>query len=250
MTREFKEVSGKWITLVTLIYYLEGGIYELVEDYGCVRPRVEVRQGFGSYVIEYCCEELKEVPKELLILDEAREKNLVSSYNANVCRNGVDVTSILNNVINSAVKESVNLLLPYSTLTRQSGIEHLFVILNDGKGYLIEGERNRAYVPLTNMIISMHTHPDNCIPSPHDVRALSHILMGRGFGGGIVASDCHFAIMRVGPFLEEDMMELIKFRNALREMRLDRLNYYLGRGGIGTNLRIYTNYVGISQTRL
>lgn len=250
MSREFTEISKRWIELAALAYYLEGGIYELADDYGCVKPRVGVRKDFRGYAVEYCCEELEEVPKELLILSEAREKSVVSSYRINICKNGVEMTSLLNSVVNSTVKESVNLLLPYSTLTHQTNIEYLFVILDDGKGYLIEGEEGKVYVPLTNVIISMHTHPDNCIPSPHDMRTLSNVLMNRGLGGGIVAHDCYLAVVRVGPFLEEDMMELIKFRNALKEPQLDKLNYYLVNGRIGVNLRIYTNYAGITQSRI
>lgn len=249
MSREFTEVNKKWIDLVTLAYYLEGGMYELMEDYGCAEPRVGVREDSKGYVVEYCCGELDEVPEELSILNEAREKGVVSNYRISICKNGVEITSLLNNVINLVVKESVNLLLPYSTLTHRSSVEYLFVILNNGKGYLIEGEEDKVYVPLTDVIISVHTHPDNCIPSPHDIRALNNILMNRGLGGGVVAHDCHFIIVRAGPFLEEDMMELIKFRKALREPQLDRLNYYLVKGRIGVNLRIYTNYTGITRSR-
>ena len=241
------EITERWTISVAQTYYVESGVYELVEDYGCTDPRVTIERGFKGDLIRYCCDGLKELPCKLLTLEEAKENEVIDDYRVEACRNGRTLSELLINTGALATRETIDILLPYSAWTHQSGVEYLFVLRSNGKGYLIEGEESRVYTPLNDILVSAHTHPDNCILSPHDVRLLKNILMNRGFGGGVIAQDCYFTVLRVGPFLEEDMMELIGFGNALRKLRVDEINNYLRQGYIGTNLRIHTNYSSISM---
>lgn len=247
MVKRITEIAGKWIASVAQTYYVESGVYELVEDYGCTDPRVTIEKGFKGDLIRYCCGGFEEFPCKLLTLEEAKENEVIDNYRVEICRNGRALPELLINIGALATRETINMLLPYSAWTHQSRIEYLFVLRSNGKGYLIEGEESRVYTPLNDILVSVHTHPDNCVLSPHDVRSLKNILMNRGFGGGVIAQDCYFTVLRVGPFLEEDMMELIEFGNALKRLRADEINNYLRQGYIGTNLRIYTNYSSISM---
>lgn len=247
MSKQFVEISEKWTSLIAMFYYVEGALYELVEDYECLNPKVRIEYGAGTPVVEYCCEKIAKIPSELVSLEEGKEDNVVTEYRYSneACGRGEELYSLLNKITSHVLVKSIEMMTPYTYTTIHSGIEYLLVVLSNGKGYLIEGEENRIAVPMSRALFSLHTHPDNCILSPHDVRSLSNTLMYRGIGGGVVSRDCYLIIVRSGPFTEEDLMELIRFKDALRKMRINDLNRYLERSFVGTNLRIHTNYLHI-----
>ncbi|MEO3993808.1 MAG: hypothetical protein QN229_05865 [Desulfurococcaceae archaeon TW002] len=244
MSKQFVEISEKWTSLVAMFYYVEGALYELVEDYECLNPKVRIEYGTRAPVIEYCCEKIVEIPNELVSLEEGKENNVMTEYryNSEACERGEELYSILNKITNHVLVRSIELMTPYTYATIHSGIEYLLIVLSNGKGFLIEGEENKVAVPMSRALFSLHTHPSNCLLSPHDVRSLSNTLVYRGIGGGVVSKDCYLILVRSGPFTEEDLMELMRFKDALRKIRINDLNRYLERGFVSTNLRIHTNY--------
>jgi len=250
LSKQFVEVDERWTHLIAVFYYVEGALYELVEDFGCVNPRMRVRNDASASFIEYCCEKISEKPGELVSLEEGKENEVISGYeySDDTCSMGEDPYTLLNKkVVKEVLSKSIELLTPYTHITSQTGIEYLLTVLSNGRGYLIEGEENKIVVPMSKALFSLHTHPNNCLLSPHDVRSLSNTLMYRGIGGGVISRDCYLVLIRSGPFTEEDLMNLVKFREALRRMRIDELNDYIGRGSVGTNLRIHTNYLHIRR---
>jgi len=247
--KQFVEVSDEWTSSIAVFYYVEGAFYELVEDYGCIDLKVRVESDAKTPTVRYCCKEINEEPSELVSLEEGRENGVLAGYRycGEVCRGGEGLYSLLNKIANQVLAKSVELLTPYTHVTSQSGIEYLLAVLSNGKGYLIEGEENRILAPVSRALFSLHTHPSNCLLSPHDVRSLSNTLMYRGIGGGVLSRDCYLVLMRSGPFTEEDLIELLRFRDSLRKIRVDELNNYLKRGFVSANLRIHTNYLHIRQ---
>jgi len=250
LSRQFLEIDEEWTHLIAMFYYVEGALYELIEDFECVNPKVRVRDKPTAPSVEYCCEEIGEKPDELMSLEEGRENEVVANYeySDDACSMGEDPYTLLNKkIVKEVLSKSIGLLTPYTYITSQTGVEYLLAVLNNGKGYLIEGEETKIAVPMSKALFSLHTHPNNCLPSPHDVRSLSNTLMYRGIGGGVISRDCYLILIRSGPFTEEDLMELIRFRDALRRMQVDELNDYIGKGSVGTNLRIHTNYFRIRR---
>ncbi|MEM2283909.1 MAG: hypothetical protein QXL29_04780 [Zestosphaera sp.] len=249
LSKQFTEINEKWISSIAVFYYVEGALYELVEDYECVGPKVRIEHNVKTPTVEYCCQKMTKVPGELVSLEEGKENNVIAGYRyrSEACWEGEELYSLLNKMVSQVLINSIKLMTPYTHVTSQSGIEYLLAVLSDGKGYLIEGEENKIVVPISKALFSLHTHPNNCLLSPHDVRSLSNTLMYRGIGGGVISRDCYLILVRSGPFTEDDLMDLMKFRNALRKMKVDDLNHYLKRGFIGTSLRIHTNYFHISQ---
>lgn len=249
MSKQLIEISEEWTSLIAAFYYVEGAFYELVEDYECVDLKVSIEGNTKIPTVRYCCKEINKEPSELVSLEEGRENGVLMSYwyRGEVCREGEDPYSLLNKIANQVLVKSIELLAPYTYLTSQSGVEYLLAVLSNGRGYLIEGEENKILVPISKALFSLHTHPSNCLLSPHDVRSLSNTLMYRGIGGGVVSRNCYLVLMRSGPFTEEDLIELLRFRDALRKVRIDELNNYLKRGFVSANLRIHTNYLHIRQ---
>jgi hypothetical protein len=250
LSKQFVEIDEGWTHLIATFYYVEGALYELIEDFECVNPKVRVRGEPAAPSVEYCCVKIGEKPEELMSLEEGVENEVIASYEYgdDACSVGEDPYTLLNEkIVKEVLSRSIGLLTPYTYITNQTGVEYLLAVLNNGKGYLIEGEENKITVPMGRTLFSLHTHPNNCLPSPHDVRSLSNTLMYRGIGGGVISRDCYLVLVRSGPFTEEDLMGLIRFRDALRRMRVDELNEYIGRGAVGTNLHIHTNYLRISR---
>ncbi|MEM0247057.1 MAG: hypothetical protein QW432_05905 [Desulfurococcaceae archaeon] len=93
----------------------------------------------------------------------------------------------------------------YAWKTHISGVEYYLGVLFNGKGFLIEGEKNKVILPGTPQCFSAHTHPlDPPVPSKNDVKAVNRILVDRGIGHVIEAVRSSLAIYRVRPLSLRD----------------------------------------------
>ena len=80
MSKQFVEIDEGWTHLIATFYYVEGALYELIEDFECVNPKVRVRGEPAAPSVEYCCEKISEKPEELMSLEEGVENEVIASY--------------------------------------------------------------------------------------------------------------------------------------------------------------------------
>lgn len=247
--REAFEVDMSWIKKVAIMYYIERGLLELIEDFECPDARVRIEEGWRGDVVRLCCcgSEL-EAGASIPSLGEAIDEGLIEKYYVeSSCCEGLGIAEIQFESYSTIVKNFHDVLTPYVGLTHGSGVEYLFVVFKDGRGLVLEGEANKISVPLKNSLFIVHTHPGSCLPSPHDVRSIINLLLEGGFGGGVQGVGCYFLILRKGFFTEEDLMEIIEFKNALSSGDYDRVNAWLRFGKLSSNLYMHTNYLSIRQ---
>jgi len=244
------EVTGEWskkLALLThLVNILEGirSDFECMDSYICEPLNLDEVLGSSIRICTYKCnlelrnEDLRAYFDELVryeLINDFRVKHLTykPSINEVITRN--DIYSKLSSLFD----ELFSYLGSYVLRTSIEGIEYMVIVLRNGKAALLEGERNSISIPNVGVIASAHTHIKGCLPSPHDVRSLMHMLFDGGIGLGIMSRECLLKIIRVGPFTEDDYYELALFRNYLRRHDVDSLRSYLGKGFIGRNIRLF-----------
>jgi hypothetical protein len=130
--------------------------------------------------------------------------------------------------------------------TRSYGLEHALLLLEDGKIFLLEGEREHVTLPEIRCFIFIHTHPSPlCLPSKQDIRQAATFFMNNGFLNAIASSQCLFIMYRRWLLGEEDILTLKDLES--------RINSFYKRSRdplveIGNMLR--HTYIGVSISLL
>jgi len=229
------EVTSRKTKRIALLTLIINGIESLIGGYGCREVKAVLNNDEVTICYRFCDEE----PEEGYELDEALNHGLLSSYTVDQCDEGIELRKLYDYVANELIKASSSILSSFALRTSVEGIEYMLVIFRDGLALLLRGERNKVVIPAVKAVASVHTHPEGCIPSPHDIRSLINNFLDGGIGGGIISTDCKLFILRSGPFTENDYLAISKFRKELSSRDIDALKQRFSEGSISQNLRIY-----------
>ncbi len=222
----------KKIALLTLVI---NALESFAGGFGCKDLRYSIRES-GVRICYSACEEEVDEGYEL---DDAVNYGLIKEYSIRKCNEGNKHRKIYEEASNLFIKAVTSYLSTYVARTQAIGIEYMFLVLRNGRGFILEGEKNRVVIPGIKSVASAHTHPEWCLPSPHDVRSWINLLLEGGFGAGIVSPKCRFFLVKTGPFTEEDYIEISRFRGKLSSKDFKKIDEALRAGKIGENLRIY-----------
>ena len=229
------EVTSRKTKRIALLALIINGIESLVGGYGCRGVRAKLNNDELTVCYRACDEE----PEEGYELDEALNYGLLSSYTLDECDEGITLGKLYYNVANELIRTSASILSSFALRTRAEGIEYMLVIFRDGLALLLRGERNKVVIPAVKAVASVHTHPEGCVPSPHDIRSLINNFLEGGIGGGIISTDCKLFILRSGPFTEDDYLAISRFRKELGARNINFLKQRFAEGTISQNLRIF-----------
>ncbi len=245
MFRREIEVTSTWSLKLALYNHLINGLESVMAEYGCgsvsaVLPEIIEPHGFSEVII--CYSGCSEVPYEGFELDNITRYKLASDYVFKHCHEGWSLNELYSQALDLFLRNIPSFLRSYSIRTALEGIEYMLIVLQNGRAVLLEGEKNKVVIPSVKAVASAHTHPKNCIPSPHDIRSLTNILLEGGLGASIVSPNCILTIFRKGPFTEDDYLALVSFIKNLRKNSLNELGQLLARGILSKNLRIMMHH--------
>jgi len=234
------EVTSSWTELLALINYLVNGLESITAEYECTKVGLDITEDISEVLrgtARICYVGCNERPSEGFEISEAVKAGLLRSYVFSYCEPTFRLPDLYSEVA-KLFSNAVSYLRPYALRTRLEGIEYMLIVLSDGRAFILEGGRRRVSIPYLKTVISSHTHPHGCIPSPHDVRSLIHVLLDGGFGIGIVSMECALGLLRLGPFTEEDYIALTKFRSALSRRDSNAISEVINSRSIGKSVRV------------
>lgn len=245
MFRREVEVTSTWSLKLALYNHLINGLESVIAEYECsdisiVLPWTHGSQELSELIV--CYSKCSEVPYEGFELNNIVKYKLADRYEFRQCYEGLHLDELYSQALDLYLRNVPSYLRSYSIRTALEGIEYMLVVLQNGRAVLLEGERNKVVIPSVKTVASAHTHPKNCIPSPHDIRSLANILLDGGLGASIVSPDCILTIFRSGPFTEDDYLALTSLIKNLKKNPVDELGQLLARGVLGKNLRIMMHY--------
>ncbi|MCD6324370.1 MAG: hypothetical protein J7L55_04600 [Desulfurococcales archaeon] len=232
--KEFEVTSERTRRLALLTLVIDA-LESFAGGFGCRGLRYSIIGG----EVKICYSECDEEVDQGYELEDAVNAGLIESYSIERCSEGAKFSKIYEEAADLLIKVSTSYLSSYVVRTQLTGTEYMFIVLRDGRAILLEGERNKVIVPRIKYIASAHTHPEWCIPSPHDVRSWINQFLDGGLGAGIVAPKCRFFIIKSGPFTEDDYVEISRFRVKLSSRDTEGINEVIRNGRIGSNLRVY-----------
>ncbi|MCD6428407.1 MAG: hypothetical protein J7L12_02180 [Desulfurococcales archaeon] len=245
MFRREVEVTSTWSLKLALYNHLINGLESVIAEYECTDVSVVLPESYESQKLSeliVCYTGCSEAPYEGFELDNIVRYELADRYEFKQCYEGLRLSELYSQALDLYLRNVPSYLRSYSIRTALEGIEYMLVVLQNGRAVLLEGERNKIVIPSVKTVASAHTHPKNCIPSPHDIRSLTNILLDGGLGASIISPNCILTIFRNGPFTEDDYLALTSLIKNLRRNPIDELGQLLARGVLGKNLRIMMHH--------
>ncbi|MEM1606116.1 MAG: hypothetical protein QXW41_07740 [Fervidicoccaceae archaeon] len=190
------EYTRKIGFLCRAINFLE----DVLEDAECDEIRVE-RNGLERYIVV-----LEPVKCRHDVAESIRAFRDQYDLEVLLDLGNMAFNELYEHVINYYVRTLHSVIKRYALETDKAGIEYYLGVLFNGKGFIIEGEKNKVIMPGNiPQCISAHTHPlNNPIPSKDDVKFINAILVNRGIGHIIETSGSGIAIYRAGPLSISD----------------------------------------------
>jgi hypothetical protein len=227
--------------MLALMNLLINGAESLIAEYGCRRIGYNLSkpEEIMQDELEVTYINCEEMPKDGFEIDYAVNVGLLKKYTFVNSAEGINYTQIYDWALRVFERDIMGYLKSYSFKTAMKSIEYMIIVLTNGNAVLLKGEVNKVVIPSVKASVTAHTHPHGCLPSPQDIRSLTHILLEGGLGGGISSPQCNFVIFRRGPFTEKDYESMIRFRDILAT-NPESIKSYIMNGFIGTNLIIRT----------
>lgn len=107
----------------------------------------------------------------------------------------------------------------YASKTRETEIEFINILLDDGNYLVLEGEEDRVVIPHPSAIASTHTHPTVCVFSHKDLETASHLFIKNYLAVGVTTDECLLLIFRKGAYTLEDKNELEKLARITKKSK-------------------------------
>ncbi|BCU71384.1 hypothetical protein [Stygiolobus caldivivus] len=107
----------------------------------------------------------------------------------------------------------------YASRTKETEIEFINILLNDGNYIVLEGEEDKVVIPHPSAISSTHTHPNICIFSHKDLETASYLFVKNYLLVGVTTDECALLIYRRGVFTIEDQKELEKLAKVTKKSK-------------------------------
>lgn len=158
------------------------------------------------------------------VFESARAFSREWSINSHVIKGHAEVqlSSLYRYIYELYVKYLHPLMKQYSIKTYARGVEYCLLLFFDGKGIIIEGERDKVVLPYFKHFLSAHTHPSGeALPSKLDLRAMFKLFMDRGLLYSIVTPGSSMIVHRIAPLTEESLDLMNKVVNSRVEAALN-----------------------------
>ena len=112
----------------------------------------------------------------------------------------------------------------FAVKTKESEIEFINILLDDGNYLILEGEEDKVVIPHPSALASTHTHPNVCIFSHKDLETASYLFIKNYLSVGVMTSECLLLLYRRGVFTVEDQRELERLAKLTKKSkRLDEV---------------------------
>lgn len=191
----------------------------VIADYECKEVGVDERvfnpeEVLGSEINIYVSGCREEVSK-LFELSNLTSYGLVSDVVISNGFGGINYRNLYTISLNVLENKVIPIMRRYSLKTFKSGVEYMLIILKSGRALMLEGDVDRIRVPKVESVLTIHTHRRGCLPSPQDIKSTIEVLFDGGLGTAVASLECYSAILRVGPFTEDDYITINELSGRL-----------------------------------
>ncbi|AAY80912.1 hypothetical protein [Sulfolobus acidocaldarius] len=128
----------------------------------------------------------------------------------------------------------------YARSTKETEIEYINILLDDGYFLILEGEEDKVVLPHPSALASTHTHPGICFFSHKDLETADFLFMRNYLAVGVTSNECALILFRNGVYTLEDKSELESLSKQVKKVKTfqELLNVYSNSSKKFTNLKL------------
>jgi len=205
----FEEIINKYTRTISFLYRSILFVEDLVEDAECENIYVETLNE-TLFINPVNC--VGEMSDSLTYYSRVHEIDVqLSPVNGNF-------KELYKNIVKIYVEGLRPLVRSKLSPTMRSRLEYFMGVTPEGEGFLLEGNVENVRIPWVNVVLSVHTHPEeHPLPSLTDLETIVRSFTSRGIAHGIEAYSGGLIIYRVEPIRLEELFFLknVKKRDPL-----------------------------------
>ena len=196
----FEEIINKYTRKIGFLYRSILFVEDFMEDAECENIYVETLNE-TLFINPVNC--VGEVSDSLTYYSRVHEIDVqISPVNGNF-------KELYRNIVKAYVEGLRPLVRSKLPLTMGNRLEYFMGVTQGGEGFLLEGGVENVRIPWVNVVLSVHTHPEeHPIPSLTDLETILRSFTSRGIAHGIEAYSGGLIIYRVEPIRLEELFFL------------------------------------------
>lgn len=196
----FEEIINKYTRKIGFLYRSILFVEDFMEDAECENIYVETLNE-TLFINPVNC--VGEVSDSLTYYSRVHEIDVqISPVNGNF-------KELYRNIVKAYVEGLRPLVRSKLPLTMGNRLEYFMGVTPGGEGFLLEGGVENVRIPWVNVVLSVHTHPEeHPIPSLTDLETILRSFTSRGIAHGIEAYSGGLIIYRVEPIRLEELFFL------------------------------------------
>lgn len=196
----FEEIINKYTREIGFLYRSILFVEDFMEDAECENIYVETLNE-TLFINPVNC--VGEVSDSLTYYSRVHEIDVqISPVNGNF-------KELYRNIVKTYVEGLRPLVRSKLPLTMGNRLEYFMGVTPGGEGFLLEGDVEKVRIPWVNVVLSVHTHPEeHPIPSLTDLETIVRSFTSRGIAHGIEAYNGGLIIYRVEPIRLEELFFL------------------------------------------
>ena len=196
----FEEIINKYTRKIGFLYRSILFVEDFMEDAECENIYVETLNE-TLFINPVNC--VGEVSDSLTYYSRVHEINVqISPVNGNF-------KELYRNIVKNYVEGLRPLVRSKLPLTMGNRLEYFMGVTPGGEGFLLEGGVENVRIPWVNVVLSIHTHPEeHPIPSLTDLETIVRSFTLRGIAHGIEAYSGGLILYRVEPIRLEELFFL------------------------------------------
>lgn len=196
----FEEIKNKYTRKIGFLYRSILFVEDFIEDAECENIYVETLNG-TLFINPVNC--VGEVSDSLTYYSRVHEIDVqISHVNGNF-------KELYRNIVKTYVEGLRPLVRSKLPLTMGNRLEYFMGVTPGGEGFLLEGGVEKVRIPWVNVVLSVHTHPEeHPLPSLTDLETIVRSFTSRGIAHGIEAYSGGLIIYRVEPIRLEEIFFL------------------------------------------
>jgi hypothetical protein len=196
----FEKIKNNYTRKIGFLYRCILFVEDFIEDAECENIYVETLNG-TLFINPVNC--VGEVSDSLTYYSRVHEIDVqISPVNGNF-------KELYRNIVKTYVEGLRRLVRSKLPLTMGNRLEYFMGVTPGGEGFLLEGGVEKVRIPWVNVVLSVHTHPEeHPIPSLIDLDTIVRSFTLRGIAHGIEAYSGGLFIYRVEPIRLEELFFL------------------------------------------
>ncbi|QIW24362.1 hypothetical protein EWF20_09505 [Sulfolobus sp. S-194] len=164
-------------------------------------------------------EEIHEEFNEVPTTDFSKLYTITGVYDTEKGKASYDYLSLYDLFAELYVKFILTTMSTYAVKTKETEIEYINILLNEGHYIILEGEEDKVMIPHPSALASTHTHPNICLFSHKDIETADQLFIKGYIAVGVLTTNCFLLLYRRGVYIIDDRESLLLLAKNIKKSK-------------------------------